>query len=214
MYSHEVPVQRYAEAIRLFLDSPAADWHCISIKLISIEEYWSRWRESFLETFGPKGWSELASAYFYKYIKGSLSEYALHKIRLPIEADPGMPLLTRINLVILYLPILIRDRIDRSMIQTQTELMAELNSLEHLVEKDESDQKPVAQKLGRKQCPHCDKAGFPSRFHASSTCWNNPDNQNNRISSLAKKKDPSTVKVVNNVEFQDVINQSIPDPKN
>lgn len=213
----EIPVQRYAEAIRLFLDGPAADWHCICIKLIGIEENWTEWHESFLETFGPKGWSELASAYFYKYIKGSLSEYALRKIRLLIEADPGMPMLTRINLVILCLPTPIRDRLDRNMIQTQNELISELNSLEHLAEKEK--EKPIPQnklsdKVNRKQCPHCEKAGFPARFHPTSTCWNNPDNPNNRISLFAKKKNPSTVKVVNNVEFQDMINESIPDQKN
>lgn len=216
----DIPEHRHPEALRLFIDGPAVDWYAVALRLIGLGEPWTKWRRDFVESFGPKGWGEVASAYFYKYLRGSLSEYALRKIRLLLEVDPQMPVYTRINLVIIGLPPTIRDRIDRTSVETQNDLLSELNSLECYAEKLEpknSSKSSPSDKSSRRQCSFCDKAGFPLRFHNSSSCWYNPDNPDNKLSSLPSKKDrppPKNVKLINNVKLQEMLNEALPDQKN
>ncbi len=81
---------QYAEVLRLFLDGQATDWYSVTFKLLGITEDWAKWSESFLDNFVQKGWSDIVFAYSYKYFKGSLSEYALKKLNLLIDADPSL----------------------------------------------------------------------------------------------------------------------------
>ena len=55
--------------------------------MYSLEETWQRWIELFLDTYWEKGWVDVALAYSYKYIKGTLIDYAVKKLNLLLEAD-------------------------------------------------------------------------------------------------------------------------------
>lgn len=227
-----VPQNRYIEALRLFLEGGAADWFIISTKLIGMNEEWPSWSTSFVQNFGPKCWQEVRAAYNFKYLRGSLTDYALKKIRLLLEVEPNITIQSRINLVVMGLPDTLMDKLDRSYIENHSDLMSELSRFECAPEKSDvmksvltkatsspnGNQNPLFRTSGRKPCPLCEKAGF-TRLHSVATCWNNPDNPDNKLAEFAARKSssssrPRNVKVVNNVELQDVINEVIPNPKN
>lgn len=227
-----VPQNRYTEVLRLFLEGAADDWFIISTKLIGISEEWSAWSASFVQNFGPKGWQEVRAAYNFKYLRGSLTDYALKKIRLLLEVEPNITIQSRINLVVMGLPHTLMDKLDRSFIENHGDLMSELSKFECAPEKGDGtkfaqtritssskgNQNFLSRVSGRKPCSLCEKAGF-TRFHSVATCWNNSDNPDNKLAEFAALKSssssrPKNVKVVNNVELQDVINKVIPNPKN
>ena len=85
----EVPQDRSWEAIRLFLEGAAIEWYQ-STHIIFKDASWERWRSSFLEAFAQKGWSDARSAFSYRFIPGSLSEYALKKLNLLFSSNSRM----------------------------------------------------------------------------------------------------------------------------
>lgn len=221
----EIPEVRFSEVVRLFLECAASDWYAIELQISGLEEPWSTWRLSFLDTFGTKGWSDVVTAFSYRYISGSLADYALRKLHLLLQADNSLSVSSRVNLVVVGLPPSIRDKIDRSSCGTQGDLLAELNSKEcYAIKQEKNRSSPLSSsrqpsssdsstKLGMKQCDFCTKAGFPGRIHARAVCWNNPDSSEYK-SSVGAKPAHKGNKTVNNVELQDMLNNSIPDSKN
>ncbi len=109
----EIEESKFAEVLRLFLEGPASEWFALTLKLTSIEAGWLTLRNSLSEYFGDKDWVDVASAYYFKYIGGSLAEYAIKKINLLLNADPDMPETTRINMVAIGIPSYIRDKINK-----------------------------------------------------------------------------------------------------
>lgn len=219
-----LPQHRFAEALRLFLDGPALDWYDINLKIIGLEGSWSSWKISFLENFDSKGWSEIVYAYTFKYMVGPFTDYALKKIKLLLDVESSLPTTARINLVVVGLPGSVRERLVRSDIETQGDLMAALGALEHLATKfsektgKQGEGKKPFGKKPFKPCSFCEKLGQKNRFHPEAKCWNNPDNPENRLNSQkqasSKFLQNKPVRVVNNIELQDVINETIPNKKN
>jgi len=107
---------RFWEAVRL-LEGAALDWYN-SRRLTFSGATWAKWRESFLDTFAPKGWSDARSAISYCYFSGSLSEYAIKKENLLINFHSKMDDVMKITLIILGLPISIQEKIDPSEISS------------------------------------------------------------------------------------------------
>ena len=60
--------------------------------------------------------------YNYKYINGSLIDYALKKERLLLEIENSMSNMSRINLIVMGLPLNIQDKLDKEEI-TNTDLL-------------------------------------------------------------------------------------------
>ncbi|KAF6206032.1 hypothetical protein GE061_017257 [Apolygus lucorum] len=52
----EIPEERYCEVIRLFIERPVTDWYTANRVLLGTT-IWGTWRQSFLDSFSNKGWS-------------------------------------------------------------------------------------------------------------------------------------------------------------
>jgi hypothetical protein len=81
---------KLAEALRLFLEGMALDWFSLQLKLLDLSDPWQTWKDSMIEIFGDKGWTDIRYAVDFKYLSGSLSEYALKKLNLLLEVEPSM----------------------------------------------------------------------------------------------------------------------------
>ena len=230
----KVPQARFVEMLRLFLEGSSLDWYEITFRLIGLVGAWSEWKINFLENFNTKGWSEIVYAYEFKYLCGSFLDYVLKKIRLLLHAEPALPTIARVNLVVVGLPSNVREKLDRSEISTQADLMSALGALEHLALKapplsekqnKQTDNKKPNKKSEHKPCSICAKLGNPQRYHPESICWNNPKNPDHKL-DLNKARDNKSynnndynnngknIKVANNVELQEVMNQEINNQKN
>jgi queuine/archaeosine tRNA-ribosyltransferase len=159
----EIDQVRYPEVMRLFLDGPAQEWFSLNLKLLEITSSWEEWKTSFISSFGDRGWSDITYAYTFRYYTGSLNEYAIRKLNLLLDADPTMSLRTRIHLIGIGLPLFIRERLHLTEIASQNKLIAELNQLESLVNKNKAKMVDT----GRKQL-----ASYSNNNHST-------NNQNN-----------------------------------
>lgn len=219
-----VQQNQYPEVLRLFLEGLAVnDWFQIQLKTIGLTATWTEWKNRFADDFAPKGWSNIIFAFNYKYTKGSLSDYALKKLRLLLEADPSLTAISRINLVVIGLPDRVRNRIERAEVETQSDLIAKLQSLEFLSVSysKPSSNNPQTSQLSTpsdvstsktdKFCTGCRKAGRTYRNHVDAECGFNSANKGKRLESSYI---PRPIKVSNNIELEEVLNNNMPDPKN
>ena len=220
----EMKINQYPETLRLFLDGSAvSDWFQINLKLIGLNTAWADWKEKFIEDFSEKGWSSIMHAYTYTYSKGPLVDFALKKLRLLIDADPALPSSCRINLIVISLPERVRNRIDRMEVETQSDLIAILQSLEHLATTftrfskpnsrtppslSDTPSKPEKPEKFEKFCNGCYKRSRPYSNHSDSDCRYNPANK-----TKANDKD-KPIKVANNIQLENALNEVVPDIKN
>jgi len=199
--------------LRLLLDESPQNWYRSALERYTLQSDWDSWRDSFLETYAEKGWAPLRYAYTFRYINGSLLEYTLKKETLLIEADPKLAIDTRINLIVLGLPVYIQNRIDKEEIKTLENLMNELRKLEPLTEsrrskfrkKEETGRTSpklltVRAQSERKPCPICEGIGKPNRWHPEALC-------------RSKKEASEKIKLVNNTELEKELNKNV-DQKN
>ncbi|XP_029162652.1 uncharacterized protein LOC114934183 [Nylanderia fulva] len=73
------------EILRLFLEDTCKDWYSSMLIKHTLDSMWNTWKENFLETFADKGWSPIIHALNYRFLSGSLLDYALKKERLLLE---------------------------------------------------------------------------------------------------------------------------------
>lgn len=206
-----VPQNRYTETFRLFLESKSAiDWFAIQLVTLGMDVQWSQWRAQFVEDFSPKGWSGIISAYSYRYIGGSLVDFALKKFRLLIDVDPELTINSRINLVVLGLPENVRNKLDRRDVFSQSTLISELQALEYLSKPGNSRTTSHSESMkGKVSCTYCKKNNRTHWNHKDVDCYLNPENKKEN-KSFEKKP----IKVANNVLLEGVLNESVPDVKN
>lgn len=179
------------QALRFFVSGPAKDWFEINLKKIGINGHWESWKESFLNVFVDKGWDIVRKAFNYKYLGGSLIDYALTKERLCLEVEPRGTELSRINHIVFGLPKEAQEELDRENITALEDLYVELRKLEDSFsrkkkenpsslrlnqpsgpkpfKRDEFQQKNEIQ---RKPCSICVALGFPNRYHLLTECRN------------------------------------------
>lgn len=219
----EIGVGKYSEALRLFLEGPAAEWFSLSLKVMSINDPWDAWKQSMIDSFGDRGWSDVSYAFSFRYVNGTLNEYVIKKLNLLLDVEPTMSVKSRIFLVALGLPSFVRDRLSRKKLETQNELISEINQLESLVKpknmKPTNTGTPDVTKYHDfrgsryKPCSICDTAGFPGRFHPTATCWNN---QKNKIPGQNKteKTGNKNIKLANNAELENELNSNENNQKN
>lgn len=171
--------------LKLFLESGARDWYAASIIKFPTSE-WKIWKESFEKVFATKGWSQVRAAYHYRFISGSLVDYALRKELLLLEVERQISAISLINHIVVGLPINIQDKLDREHLTTTDALINELRRYEVPTLSSKSavnrsvPAKP-ASKPGtttettpdRRPCYICEKLGKPNRYHPVSACRNN-----------------------------------------
>lgn len=199
--------EKKVEALRLFMEESGRDWFTSAHMKLSSPVNWRSYRESFLQTFSDKGWVNVRGAFNFKFLGGSLLEFALRKEKLLLEVDPNMATSTRIYLIVVGLPVYIQDRIDKDTITTKENLMGNLRKLESLVnkkpkiaiEKSSNLNKKIV-RIEKKPCYICERLGKPERYHPTELCRNK--NRHNEIKS------------VNNLEMEEKLNLEITDQKN
>jgi hypothetical protein len=222
----EVPENRYWEAIRLFLEGSALDWYD-SRRITFKNASWERWRMSFLDSFAQKGWNEARSAMSYRYMTGSLGEYALKKENLLINFHSKIDEVMKIALIVLGLPFTIQEKIDPSEISSVSELLRKLNSFERPRSISNSDKLPLLSMPSafsslkpRTPCPYCSKKGF-QRFHSESNCRTKAYDLENKkpsvfsnTSNVRKTPENRTINTVNASEANNLVNEILEQQKN
>lgn len=170
------------EILRLLLENTCTDWYTSMIIKHTIDSNWSVWKKSLIETFADKGWSPIRYAMNFKYIQGSMLEYALKKERLLLEINKLIDTQTLIYLIATGLPNFIMDRIDRESLKEVNDLFNCIRGLESLARKIEIKKNVSTEKKYYKQeikrtdkisCRICEDKGKLNRFHPENVCWYN-----------------------------------------
>lgn len=191
------------EILRLLLDDSCKDWYITMLIKNTIESSWSIWEKSLKETYADKGWSPIRYAINFKYLKGSILDYALKKERLLLEIDNSINKNFMINMIATGLPEFITDKIDREKLKDVNDLFNSLRGLEHLIKENHTNKnssinnKPELKKLWAKKennpCKICEKKGKRNRFHLETMCWYKNEN----------KEDNTLINTLLNVEISD-----------
>ncbi|XP_074026745.1 uncharacterized protein [Leptinotarsa decemlineata] len=192
--------ENYAETLRFFLEGPALDWFQSFLKINKITRPWEYWKNSFIDTFAVIGWPEIKYAYEFRYLNGSLLEYALKKRNLLLDTDSKISENTQINLIVLGLPVKIQFHINRKDLNTIDNLMSLINQLEGLKEKETKIKTKIPQEIKseKKPCPYCTKKGFPNRYHSEGIC---------RL-KLAENTKNERIKIINNTNIEESVSFS------
>ncbi|XP_072942819.1 uncharacterized protein [Epargyreus clarus] len=188
------------EILRLLLDDTCIDWYTSMIIKHTIDSVWSVWKKSLSETFADKGWSPVRYAMNFKYIQGSMLEYALKKQRLLLEINKSIDTQTLIYLIATGLPNFIMDRIDRESLKEVNDLFNCIRGLESLTRKHDTKKalstgnkynKQEIRQIEKKSCRICENKGKLNRFHPENVCWYNyekktTDDKNLHSNSILK----------------------------
>lgn len=201
------------EILRLFLDESCLDWYNSMLIKHTINSEWSIWRDNFYKTYADKGWAPIRYALSFKYIQGSLLEYALKKERLLLEINKSIDKPTLIDLIATGLPNFISDKIDRDVLKETSDLFNNIRGLEHLINIKNPKNKVVTGSRNKIQtnfeikerhnpCRICEKENKGIRYHPESQCWFKNKNKE-WLQGDQKKK-------VNNAELDVELNEMIP----
>lgn len=177
------------QILRFFIQGSAQEWYSSNLKKLSLDD-WNAWSASFLMVYATKGWSEVRFAYNYRYMGGSLVDFSVKKERLLLEVEKSISHTSRINAIVISLPLTVQDKLDREEIHTTDELMNTLRKYETYSYKIKSemsnstsnsaygnntskDKKMYAKNFGdRKPCYICEKLGKQNLYHPPEVCRN------------------------------------------
>lgn len=141
-----------------------------------IESEWRVWREKFLETFANIGWNIIAYAHAYKYKEGLLIDYAIKKEQLMLQANRSIDIQQLIDTIVIGLPEIIRDKINRDEIKTSTDLFHEIRKHENMMYRRNytktNDNKSNFKRKSeeKKPCKTCEKLNKGIRYHPEEAC--------------------------------------------
>lgn len=177
---------RKIEMLRLLLEDTCLDWYTSMIIKYTIDSEWSVWKKSLCEAFADKGWLPIRYAISFKYIQGSMLEYALKKERLLLETNKSTDKKTLIYLIATGLPNFIMDKIDRESLKEVNDLFNCIRGLETFARKYDRKKtqstgntyiKPEIKQTGKKSCKICENNGKFNRFHPENVCWYSRDSK-------------------------------------
>ncbi|XP_076679198.1 uncharacterized protein LOC143378056 [Andrena cerasifolii] len=167
------------EILRLFLEDNCRDWHSSMLIRNTLNSEWRIWRENFLGTFADKGWSPVMHAINYRFLNGSLLDYALRKERLLLETNKEIDRKTLINLIAAGLPAFVRDKIDREDLENSKDLFNELRRYEKTTNRKITEDNKEVRRItksetrssDKKPCKICEEKGKKNRYHPENLCW-------------------------------------------
>ena len=169
------------EALKFFLEGNVLEWYSSNLVKLALSD-WDSWKHSFLLVYEKKDWASIRMAFNFKYIGGSLTDFAIKKERLLLDADEDMEEKFRIYQIVFSLPIDIQDRLERGKINSFYDLLDELKKCsvfslkKKQAEKSSEERKKFeASKIfdsRKKPCSICEELGFKSRFHPTQLCRN------------------------------------------
>lgn len=225
----QVEEKDFPQGLNFFLEGTARDWYETNLILLQ-DTSWPSWKKEFIENFAIKGWTQPKYAINYKYIGGSISEYARKKLRLLAETNKTLPEEWRVLIVIAGLPDDISTKIKRDKASSVNALIAEINQLDKPNPKNSSLKSGVkvtsksnsskTENLNNqldckkfqyefRPCRICEKAGKPGRFHPESECRTAANMKAGKTftnTNLKQKNSERYVKVTNNTEIEDALN--------
>ncbi|XP_073994519.1 uncharacterized protein [Rhodnius prolixus] len=144
------------EVLRFFLEGSAKDWYEANFRKIGLTN-WSEWKKSFMNVFVDKGWSMVRRAYNYKYLGGSLVDYALVKEKLCLECESSATIQSRIKMIVVGLPLEIQDELDREEVIEMDKLYTALRKLDDSYSTKRKDILMTTRKKVNKQAENCDE---------------------------------------------------------
>lgn len=178
---------KFWEVFRLFLEDTAETWYNTT-RLSSGSTSWTFWRESFLEVFGVQGLSSARTAFTYRYLGGSLSDYAQNKLSLLTSFNLAMHELDKIVHVTFGLLQNLHDRINLKEITTVGKLLMLINTFDkpivpHSISgssnasfSSPSSSTPPPNAFSslrsRTPCAYCKKSRGRDLYHAEKDCLN------------------------------------------
>ena len=169
-----------------FCKKSAATWYETSEKVL--DKDWKAWTESFKAAFGQKGWTPVRSAHHYRWLKGSLKDYALEKHRLIAEIDNNIPAKTLIDMIVVGCPSWVQKELKRGELADMNKLYEALQRIDDPKSnqtgtfKDYKESKSKPEEKPKESCQWCAKLGFPKRKHTTEEC-----NMKRRAMQNAKK---------------------------
>lgn len=190
--------------LRLFLEKNASEWYASTLCKLTLEGQWLNWRENFLKTYSDKSWRSVQFAYSFRFITGSILDYALKKERLLLQTESDMSNISRINHIVVGLPFFVQDRLDKDQIETTEQLMNQLRKFNHIskimrnnpsgskpnTEPGKSDDRNQKSKE-KKACTICESRGFLGRYHKVEYCRFRERNMDHQSVNLTENADIS-----------------------
>ena len=120
----------------------------------------------------------------FKFINGSLKDYALKKERLLLETEPDMTVQSRINHIVVGLPTQVQNLLDKEEITITEGLMSQLSKCSRFnnvgktalisspsfkYNKHPNDNNSPKQ-IEKRPCTICESIGKTGRFHSKEIC--------------------------------------------
>lgn len=105
--------QKQIEVLKSCLDPSMNDWFAVNQRRLASEAHWSDWKLKLISTFGDNSWKPIRYAYTFKFLNGSLIDYAIKKEKMLLELDRDIPDLLILDLIVVGLPLHIQNTLNR-----------------------------------------------------------------------------------------------------
>uniref|UniRef100_A0ABD2WYG3 Uncharacterized protein n=1 Tax=Trichogramma kaykai TaxID=54128 RepID=A0ABD2WYG3_9HYME len=184
------------ELLRLVLDKSCTDWYQATVSKLGQVNKWNEWKRRILDTFADKGWNSWRYAVAFRYKEGMLIDYAIKKEKLLLEVNKSMDQASLIALIVIGLPKVISDKIDKDEVNDSTKLFKEIRKYENFAAKKnymsaKDNRMEFKKKISndKKPCRMCESLNKGERYHAEEKCWfrmrdmGRDKNNNNKIVS-------------------------------
>ena len=129
-----------------------------------------------LKVFGSRNFTAVRNVYNFKYFSGRLIDYALKKENLILDLDDKISENTRIDIIVMGLPLSIQDKLKRENLNKIDDLLKELSNLDlqkQELKKNNYNIKTNNNKIitEKKPCSICYELKKPNRYHPEEKCW-------------------------------------------
>jgi len=223
----EIPMVRRVEALRLFLEESAATWFKSAWREMASQP-WSVWENEFLDIFNTTGWTSLWYVMNFKYMTGPFSDFVIKKNDMLIDADPNLTEISRVGLIVISLPRGTQEKINRAEITTIARLINVLSQSEGFRNKRNVKEgsynfgeKTGGQKQGQRWtasgepfCSNCRARPEKVKWHTTANCTYKERAKSRSWVPSDKFRADKGIKMANNVEFEQEMNEAITSPKN
>lgn len=209
--------------LKSFMEGSAKAWaDACETKLT--DDDWKGWADAFRATFTKKSWTTVRTAHSFRYLAGSLTDFAIEKQKKLLNIEKEMTDRSLIDHIVVSLPEYVRDKLDRDQITTTNELFTELAKIE--VRKQPNNQqtaKPIAtnfktskeersakssSEASAKLCPICKQLGFRADRHPGRKCRYEENVRSLMVNLTTKAETPEEE------ELRAMMNLEVIDPKN
>lgn len=167
--------EQQIEILGFFLKDSASLWYDATRRKLQ-QASWYHWTTSMRDIFGVRNFAAVRAVYNFKYLSGRFIDYALKKENLILDLDPKITESTRIDMIVLGLPLKIQDQLKREELKGTDALFKELSDLDishnEVGSKKTTDKRSEMKTLSdKKPCSICLKMDKPDRFHPENRCW-------------------------------------------